>query len=151
MVQKDSPMVMTFSIILLGALALCRPLQKNNFYILHAAVIILSAYYIETHYFRASAFSPKTLLLFLVFQLVSINIVTIVAYYVDKRAAVKGKWRVPEFDLHTLEFLGGWAGALLAQKIFRHKTKKKSYQSTFVWLVFAELACIAFIIKYLFY
>ena len=144
-------MVITFSIILLGALVLFRPLQKNSFYILHAAIIILSAYYIETPYFRTSAFAPKTLLLFVVFQLVSINIVTIVAYYVDKRAAIKGKWRVPEFDLHTLEFLGGWAGALLAQKMFRHKTKKKSYQSTFIFLIFAELACIIFIIKYLFY
>ena len=144
-------MVMTFSVILLGALVFCRPLQKNSFYILHAAIVILSAYYIETHCFRTSVFSPKTLLLFLVFQLVSINIVTIVAYYVDKRAAIKGKWRVPEFDLHTLEFLGGWAGALLAQKMFHHKTRKKSYQSTFIFLIFAELACIFFIIKYLFY
>ncbi len=144
-------MVMTFSVILLGALVFCRPLQKNSFYILHAAIVILSAYYIETHYFCTSVFSPKTLLLFLVFQLVSINIVTIVAYYVDKRAAIKGKWRVPEFDLHTLEFLGGWAGALLAQKMFHHKTRKKSYQSTFIFLIFAELACIFFIIKYLFY
>ena len=144
-------MVITFAVILLGALALIRPLQKNNFYILHAAFIILSAYYIESHYFRTSIFGPKTLLLFLVFQLVSINITTIIAYYVDKRAAMRGKWRVSEFTLHTLEFLGGWPGAFVAQKMFHHKTKKKSYQSTYIWVIFAELSCIAFIIKYLFY
>lgn len=144
-------MVLTFSVILIGALALIKPLQKNNFYILHAAIIILSAYFIETHYFRTSVFSPKTLLLFLVFQLVSINIVTIIAYYVDKRAAIRHKWRVPEKTLHTLEFLGGWPGAIVAQKLFRHKTKKQSYQSTFVWVISAELAIIYFILKYLLY
>lgn len=144
-------MVITFSVILIGALAFFRPLQKNNFYLLHASMIILAAYYIETNYFKTSVFSPKTLLLFVVFQLISINIVTVVAYYIDKRAALKGKWRVPEKKLHTLEFLGGWIGAFFAQRIFHHKTKKKSYQSTFIWVIFAELAIIGFILKYLFY
>ena len=142
-------MVITFSIILLGALVLFRPLQKNSFYILHAAIIILSAYYIETHYFRTSAFAPKTLLLFVVFQLAFINPVTMLAYYVDKRAARKGDWRVPEANLHTLEFLGGWPGALLAQKLFHHKTRKQSYQTSFMLVVAFELAIIYFIIKFI--
>ena len=47
-------MVITYSVILIGLLFLIRPLQKNSFYILHAALVILAAYYIETHYFRAS-------------------------------------------------------------------------------------------------
>ena len=46
-------MVITYSVILIGLLFLIRPLQKNSFYILHAALVILAAYYIETHYFRA--------------------------------------------------------------------------------------------------
>ena len=104
-------MVITYSVILIGLLFLIRPLQKNSFYILHAALVILAAYYIETHYFRASVFGAKTLLLFVVFQFVSINVVTVLAYWVDKRAAVRGAWRVPEINLHTLEFLGGWRGA----------------------------------------
>ena len=63
-------MVITYSIILLGLLALFRPLQRNRFYILHAALVIGAAYYIETHWFRASVFGSKTLLLFIVFKLV---------------------------------------------------------------------------------
>lgn len=142
-------MVITFTAILIGLLALLRPLQKNNFYILHSAIVVLSAYYIETHYFKCTPFVPKTFLLFLVFQLVSINLVTVLAYYVDKRAARKGAWRVPEANLHTLEFLGGWPGALLAQKIFRHKTRKQSYQTSFMLVVAFELAIIYFIIKFI--
>lgn len=142
-------MVITFSAILIGLLALFRPLQKNKFYMLHAAIVILLAYYVETHYFRASIFGTKTLLLFLVFHLVSVNITTFVAYGLDKRAAVRHAWRVPENTLHALEFLGGWLGALIAQKLFRHKTNKKSFQKMFLLMIFLEFLAIYIILNYL--
>lgn len=142
-------MVITYSVILIGLLFLIRPLQKNSFYILHSAIVILAAYYVETFHFRASIFGPKTLLLFVVFQFISINLVTIFAYWVDKRAAIKGAWRVPEIKLHTLEFLGGWSGALFAQKFFHHKNKKKSYQSMFWVVLIMQLAAIFVILKFL--
>ena len=142
-------MVITFSCILIGLLALIRPLQKNNFYILHTGIVILAAYYIETHWFRASVFGYKTLLLFLVFHVISINLTTIVAYFVDKRAATRHAWRVPENTLHVLEFLGGWLGALIAQKIFHHKTKKKSFRNIFWLMVILEFFAVWIILKYL--
>ena len=142
-------MVITYSIILLGLLALFRPLQRNRFYILHSALVIGTAYYIETHWFRASVFGGKTLLLFIVFQLISINVVTFIAYGVDKRAAVRGSWRIPEADLHTLEFLGGWSGALLAQKFFRHKTKKKSFRTDFYLVILAEFVVVGLSLHFL--
>ena len=86
---------------------------------------------------------------FYMLHLVFINFVTFVAYGVDKHAARKGNWRVPESNLHTLEFLGGWAGALLGQKIFHHKSKKRSYQ-TFFWLMMIfEAGMIFVILKFL--
>lgn len=142
-------MVITYSVILIGLLALIRPLQKNSFYILHAAMVILAAYYVETHYFRASVFGTKTLLLFLVFHAISVNITTFVAYFVDKRAAIRHAWRVPENTLHILEFLGGWLGALLAQKIFHHKTSKKSFQRIFWLMIVLEFVAIWIILQYL--
>ena len=33
-----------------------------------------------------------------------------------------------------VELLGGWPGALLGQRRFRHKTRKRSYQLVF-WLI----------------
>lgn len=142
-------MTITFSAILLGLLAFFRPLQKNSFYMLHCAIVILSAYYIEQNIFRCTPFASKTFLLFVIFQLVSINVVTIWAYYWDKRAARKGNWRVPESVLHTLELLGGWSGAFVAQRLFRHKTKKQSYQSTFWMVVAFEIALVYFILKFI--
>ena len=142
-------MVITFSTILLGLIALIRPLQRNRFFILNSALIIGAAYFIETHYFTASVFSYKTIMLFLVFQLISINVVTFIAYGVDKRAAVRGNWRVPEIQLHTLEFLGGWSGALVAQRFFKHKTKKKSFRTDFYLVILAELVVIGLILHFL--
>ena len=65
------------------------------------------------------------MLLFVVFQVVFANITTFIAYGIDKRAAIRGDWRVKENDLHLMEFLGGWIGAWLGQKFFNHKTSKK--------------------------
>lgn len=142
-------MTLTFSVVLIGLLFLFKPLQKNKYYILHMALVILSAYYVESHYFRASLFGYKTLLLFVVFQFISINLVTVLAYWQDKRAAVRGAWRVPEITLHTLEFLGGWSGAFLAQKLFRHKTKKRSFQAMFWLMLIFQVVVVFLILKFL--
>ena len=142
-------MVITFSVILFGMLLLIRPLQKNGFFMLNAALIILSAWYVETHWFRTTPFAPKNLLLFLVFNFIFINISTFLAYWADKRAAIEKKWRISEKELHALELLGGWSGALLAQKIFRHKTNKKEYQIMFWAMPAFQLAVIFFILKFL--
>lgn len=143
-------MTIIFTAILLGLAALITPLRYNRFYLLNAAIIIGAAYYIETHYFRINnIFSYKTLLLFVVFQLISVNITTFIAYGVDKRAAVKKAWRVPEKDLHLLEFLGGWIGAWAAQKFFHHKTAKKSFQNIYKLMIILEFAAIWIILRFL--
>ena len=116
---------------------------------LNTALIILSAWYAETHWFKTKPLEVKTFLYFLIFNFICINISTFLAYWADKRAAVQHKWRISEKELHFLELLGGWGGALLAQKIFRHKTKKKGYQGTF-WAVAAlQLTFLFFILKFL--
>ncbi|RXK56769.1 DUF1294 domain-containing protein [Oleiharenicola lentus] len=64
------------------------------------------------------------------------SLITFVAYWHDKRSAQAQGWRTPEGILHLLELLGGWPGALIAQRWFRHKTVKVSYQVVF-WLIVA--------------
>lgn len=58
------------------------------------------------------------------------------AYGIDKAAAIGGVRRIPEAFLHLLGFAGGWPGALLAQRVFRHKSRKASFQVAF-WTVAA--------------
>jgi len=62
------------------------------------------------------------------------SIVCFAAYGFDKQRSVNGGRRIPEQTLQILAFLGGWPGALLGQRQFRHKTKKLSFLIVF-WLV----------------
>ena len=61
-------------------------------------------------------------------------IVTFMAYAAHKHFAQSNRWRIPEANLHLLEFLGGWPGALFAQRALRHKTRKASYRIVF-WMM----------------
>lgn len=54
-------------------------------------------------------------------------ILAFAAHVIDKRAAIRGRRRIPESRLHLFELLGGWPGALLAMTLVRHKTRKVSY------------------------
>ena len=60
-----------------------------------------------------------------------LSLLTFLAYARDKRAARLQARRTPETVLHVLELLGGWPGALLAQRALRHKNRKASYQVAF--------------------
>lgn len=62
-----------------------------------------------------------------------ISLLAFIAYWRDKRAAQQQAWRVSENKLQLFALLGGWPGALLAQRSLRHKTSKRSFQIVF-WL-----------------
>lgn len=51
-----------------------------------------------------------------------INAVAIAAYGWDKLCAIRKWWRVPELTLLGLAAIGGSVGALVAMKLFHHKT-----------------------------
>ncbi|MCD5994896.1 DUF1294 domain-containing protein [Pseudomonas sp. CDFA 602] len=62
------------------------------------------------------------------------SMLAFVLYRRDKRRAGAGGQRTLENVLHAMELLGGWPGALVAQQVFRHKTRKVSFQVVF-WLI----------------
>ncbi len=64
----------------------------------------------------------------------AVSLLAFFLYRRDKWLAENGGWRIPEFTLHLVELLGGWPGAFLAQRKFRHKISKASYQVGF-WLI----------------
>jgi uncharacterized membrane protein YsdA (DUF1294 family)/cold shock CspA family protein len=57
--------------------------------------------------------------------------ITFLAYGWDKSSARLNRWRTTESTLHLLSLLGGWPGALIAQKYLRHKSSKQSFQNVF--------------------
>lgn len=66
--------------------------------------------------------------------------VAFAAMWRDKRAAERGARRTPEATLHLIEVAGGWPGSLVGQRLFRHKTRKLSYQAVFWGCVLVNTA-----------
>lgn len=66
--------------------------------------------------------------------LLSINALCYATYRSDKKKARSKQWRTTETELHLLSLVGGWVGALIAQRQFRHKCSKANFQTVF-WLI----------------
>ena len=72
------------------------------------------------------------------------SLLCILVYSLDKSAAALGRWRVSESALLLLGLAGGWPGAILAQRLLHHKTKKRSFQAAFAGSVIVNI--IAFVL-----
>lgn len=77
---------------------------------------------------------PLSAIILAVYALMSL--VTFIEYGLDKRAARLSRWRIPERRLHVLALMFGWPGALIAQRVFRHKTIDRRFRIIF-WLIVA--------------
>lgn len=58
----------------------------------------------------------------LVTYLLIINAVAFLLMHIDKQRAIKKAWRIPESTLLGIAAIGGSLGALIAMRLFRHKT-----------------------------
>jgi len=74
---------------------------------------------------------------------VGVSLLTFIVYAFDKSAAMNRRWRTTEQTLHLLSLLGGWPGALIAQRMFQHKSKKPGFQVVF-WMIVAMHCAAAF-------
>ena len=83
----------------------------------------------------------------LIAYLVIINIVTFCLYGIDKSAAVKEKWRIPNHVLLGLAAVGGSIGAWAGMYTFRHKTQKWYYTITVPVMLLLQITLIALLIN----
>lgn len=74
------------------------------------------------------------------------SLIAFLAYAFDKSAAMNNRWRTQESTLHFFGLLGGWPGALVAQKMFHHKSKKPEFQATFWFTVLLNLCVLGWFI-----
>lgn len=79
--------------------------------------------------------------------LVAINLFAYILYAIDKYKSKKSKWRIPEKTLITTALLGGSIGALLAMKMFRHKTKHKKFTIGVPLILIAQIAMFYMLIR----
>lgn len=73
---------------------------------------------------------------YILLYVVLINLLSFVLFYLDKRKAIKDKWRIKERTLHLSSFMGGAIGSILAMYMFHHKTKKLKF------CIITGIACI---------
>jgi uncharacterized membrane protein YsdA (DUF1294 family)/cold shock CspA family protein len=74
------------------------------------------------------------------------SVIAFFAYAFDKSAALNNRWRTRESTLHLFALLGGWPGALVAQRLLRHKSKKTSFQTVFWSTVFLNCGVFGWIL-----
>lgn len=72
--------------------------------------------------------------------LLAVNLLAFAAFGLDKRRAVRGKWRIPERTLLLLAAFGGSIGALLGMRLFHHKTRKKKFAAGIPAILFLQIA-----------
>lgn len=126
-------LITAFAILFL--LAACLRFLRQGFYAAHVLTVLLAVLAYNTGDWQAGKpFSADAFWIIGILHLVSINLWTFAAYGYDKKAAVKGKRRVPEKSLHSMAFIGGTLGAFAGSRFFRHKTKKARFRALF-WLL----------------
>ena len=64
---------------------------------------------------------------FLFAYLLLINAAGFLIMLIDKRKAIKNRWRIPERTLLTMAILGGSVGIYAGMQLFRHKTKHTKF------------------------
>lgn len=74
-----------------------------------------------------------------------LSLIALAAYRRDKLAALSATRRTSEAKLHAIDLAGGWPGGLLAQQLFRHKTRKTSFQLGFWLTVVLNIAAVAYL------
>jgi uncharacterized membrane protein YsdA (DUF1294 family)/cold shock CspA family protein len=74
------------------------------------------------------------------------SVVGFAMYRADKIAAERGTWRTSEATLHAIALLGGWPGALVARRAFRHKTTKQPFRTIFWGTVIANCVALAWLL-----
>jgi uncharacterized membrane protein YsdA (DUF1294 family)/cold shock CspA family protein len=75
------------------------------------------------------------------------SILAFLAYKFDKSAAQRGHWRTKESSLLLLGLAGGWPGAFIAQRVLRHKSRKRSFQMAFWGTVALNTGLLALLVS----
>lgn len=86
---------------------------------------------------------------YLFIWLLLINVTAFAVFGIDKRRAIKGRFRVREATLFVLSLAGGALGALVAMYIFHHKTKKLYFRFGMPFILLAQVVLLLRLMKIL--
>ena len=85
---------------------------------------------------------------FIILLYTILSFMSFLRYGIDKKLAKKSYCRTAESSLLLIDLLGGWFGGLLAQRVFRHKVSKQSYQIKYWTIVIINLIALVSLIYF---
>lgn len=95
-----------------------------------AGIVVVAALF-----FHLSSSIPFVLAIFF-----GVNLASIMSMGLDKSLARSSSLRIPEVVLYLQALVGGAPGILLGIHIFKHKTRKASFQFVLLLIVTAQVA-----------
>ncbi len=80
--------------------------------------------------------------------LLAVNLITIAIFAFDKSRSRGDGRRIPEKTLLLFALIGGTPAALYAMNLFRHKTKKYSFQIPLYLIMLIQIGLIVWILRH---
>ena len=84
---------------------------------------------------------------YFIFYFIIINIISFILMFLDKRRAIKNKWRISENTLMLVSILGGSIGGILGMYTFRHKTKHIKFKVGIPIILIIQLLILSYVFK----
>jgi uncharacterized membrane protein YsdA (DUF1294 family) len=71
-----------------------------------------------------------------------VNFVAFISFRHDKKQARLGGWRISESTLLGLALVGGSPAALLARRVYRHKTRKEPFSTRLLLIAMLQVGAL---------
>lgn len=81
---------------------------------------------------------------YILIYLFSVNLITLITFFIDKQKAIQKKWRIRESVLLGLSAIGGSVGGLAAMYTFRHKTQTAIFKFGMPAILVMQIALVIF-------
>ena len=85
---------------------------------------------------------------FIIYML-AISLLAVIVTIIDKKRAIKHKYRIPERTLIVISALGGSVAMLITMNIIRHKTKHLKFMVGIPIIIIVQIALLVYIINYI--
>ncbi len=82
---------------------------------------------------------------FLLLYLIVVNIICLLLFFIDKRRAQSGRYRIRERTLFLWALAGGGLGGWLGMYLFRHKTRHLKFKFGLPLIILLQLAIMYYI------
>lgn len=81
----------------------------------------------------------------LLFYLLLASMASFLIHIFDKRKAVEGRGRLPEWQLLGFDIVGGWCGGLIARGLVGYSSLSKGFRNRFSTVVIINIAALLFL------